>query len=247
MGGPATPGTLTGDVPPERGALVAGLRFIEGVGAGWMRSDLVTWLNEDLVGPGRMTPVSVVHEAVVGAIALDPATSAAAERPASLDALPKLLAVARSRVVVTLRAFVSTPPDDRFLQAAIFHERVQRVRGDRVASVWVARPTDKDLLSDVVLSLFAADILMHREFHEQSLCVCEPCGRVSFQPATTGRSGCVEHPVRGASGFVRPGSTPSMRRVESQASLRVDGAGSDAPGSAPARRTITPPPRSKRG
>jgi len=178
----------------DRGALLAAVKFVEGVANGWTVRELVEWFAEDLVGPGRMLPVATVYEAVVGAIALDPATSAAAARVASLDDLPKLLAISRSRVVVTLRAFIAKPPDDRFLHTAIFNERVQRVKVERGA-VWVARPAEKDLLSDIVLSLFAADILMHREYHEQSMCVCETCGRVSFTVAAP-RTSCPEHPVR---------------------------------------------------
>ena len=46
---------------------------------------------------------------------------------------------------------------------------------------------------------------MHREFHEQNLCVCDVCGRVSFTPSMTSRHGCSDHIVRGdaISGFHR--------------------------------------------
>ena len=40
-------------------------------------------------------------------------------------------------------------------------------------------------MSDVVLSLFAVDVLAHREFHEQ-LCVCDVCGDL-VQPGVTRR------------------------------------------------------------
>jgi hypothetical protein len=175
--------------------LVAGLAFIDGVAAGWGRAGLLDWLSEHLVKTGRMQPPGVVREAVVGAIALDPATSAKGPKVAPLTELPKLLAMARSRVIVSLRAFIAAQSDDRFLKGAIYGERVQRVKNEG-QSVWVARPREADLLSDIVLSLFAADVLMHREFHERSLCVCEVCGRVSFQPESTTRGGCVEHPPK---------------------------------------------------
>lgn len=192
----------------ERGALVAGLAFIEGVAAGWSRNELVAWIDEHLVATGRMQRPSAVSEAVVGAIALDPATSATGPRVATLSELPKLLAMARSRAVVALRAFIATPSDDRFLRAAIFAGRVERVRSG-TGSVWVARPRDQDHLGDVVLSLFAVDVLMHREFHEQNLCVCDVCGRVSFQRNVVTPSGCPEHLPRteAQSGFQRSGGS----------------------------------------
>ncbi|APR79029.1 Hypothetical protein A7982_04376 [Minicystis rosea] len=55
----------------------------------------------------------------------------------------------------------------------------------------MARPGDA--LSDLILGLFAVDVLSYREFHEQNLCICDVCGRVSYNPATTTRSGCSEH------------------------------------------------------
>ena len=195
-------------IASDRGALVGGVAFVEGVPGGWSRAELAAWIEEHLVAPGRMLRPSTASEAVVGAIALDPATSATGPRVATLAELPKLLAIARSRVVVALRAFVATPSDDRFLKAALFAGRVERVRvGNN--NVWLARPREQDQLGDVVLSLFAADVLMQREFHEQNLCVCEVCGRVSFQRAVTSVSGCTEHLPRSEtqSGFQRAGSS----------------------------------------
>ena len=43
-------------------------------------------------------------------------------------------------------------------------------------------------MSDIVLSLFAVDVLAYREFHEQNLCVCDVCGRISYNPRQTSRS-----------------------------------------------------------
>lgn len=193
---------------PERTALRAGIAFLEGVAAGWTRSDLVAWLDAELVAPGRMLRPSAVHEVAIGSIALDPATSATAARVAPLSELPRLLAMARSRVVVTLRGFVAVPQDDRFLKTAIYAHRVERA-STKDGSAWVARPSERDLLGDIVLSLFAVDILMHRELHERQLCVCDVCGRVSFHPFVTTRLGCAEHIPRSEahSGFHR--SKPS--------------------------------------
>jgi hypothetical protein len=89
---------------------------------------------------------------------------------------------------MTLRGLISTPCDDRFLNAAIFAGRVRREGGR-----WRLAMRDRDTLTDVVLGLFAVDVLEHRELHQQTLCVCDTCGRISYDPATTTRSGCHEH------------------------------------------------------
>jgi hypothetical protein len=93
-------------------------------------------------------------------------------------------------------ALVGTlPSDDRFLHGAIFVGRVQRVMAGK-QPVWAARPEETDKLIDIVLSLFAADILMHRESYETDLCVCNRCGKISFHPRIAGRYGCSEHRSR---------------------------------------------------
>ena len=98
------------------------------------------------------------------------------------------MAMTRWRVIVTLRGLLASPADDRFLQAAIFAGRVRRPQSE-----WLAEPRDTDALSDIVLSLFAIDVLSHREFHEQNLCVCDVCGRISYNPKATSRAGCADH------------------------------------------------------
>jgi hypothetical protein len=172
----------------SRQMLLTGLTFIEAATSGWTRRDLLLWLSSSapLFGwPG--TPASVT-EGAVGTIALHPGVRVMADRVARLEDLPKLLAMARWKCVVTLRALISN--DDRFLKGAIFKGRVRR---DAKSPSWLARPCESDLLSDVVLSLFAADILTYREFHDANLCVCEVCGRISFNPGGTSRRGCAEH------------------------------------------------------
>jgi hypothetical protein len=96
--------------------------------------------------------------------------------------------MARWQVILTLRGLLSTPADDRFLHAAIFSQRVKRVAG-----TWRASVGDRDSMSDIVLSLFAVDVLAYREFHEQNLCVCDVCGRISYNPRATSRGGCSDH------------------------------------------------------
>ena len=193
LGVPGDPGDKRAS---DRGALVGGLTFVEGVASGWRRAALEAWIWAHLVSPGRMLQPSAIREPPYGPISLG------GDAPES-DDFPKLLARARSNAVEALRAFIGTPPSDAFVRAAIFADRAQRRRVD-ARSVWVARPTPTDTLGEVVLSLFAVDLLMHRELHEAKLCVCGVCGRVSFQPALTSRHGCSDHPSGSdnSSGFV---------------------------------------------
>jgi hypothetical protein len=177
-----------GDDGDERIALLAGLTFVEGATSGWGRDDVTGWFRAHASALGRKDPPVSVTDATVGTIALQPGVKLAGDKVARLDDLPKLLAMTRWRVILSLRGLLSKPCDDRFLQAAIFAGRVERVEG-----AWRAKPRKTDLLSDVVLSLFAVDCLGHRDFYDQSLCVCDVCGRVSFNPKTTTRAGCSDH------------------------------------------------------
>ncbi|APR80500.1 Hypothetical protein A7982_05847 [Minicystis rosea] len=193
---------------PERLALLAGLTFVEGATSGWNARDLLDWFKTYAVALNRKTPPVSVADAVVGTISLVPGAKLAGDRVARIEDLPKLLAMSRWRVVVTLRGLIAQPCDDRFLQAAIFAERVRREN-----SAWIAQPRDNDLLSDIVLSLFAVDVLSQRDFHDQNLCVCDVCGRISYNPAVTTRSGCGDHLPRtdstsGFQGTGRPSFPP---------------------------------------
>lgn len=183
----------------DRAMLLAGLTFIEAATSGWMARDLLLWFgsNAELLGwPG---PPAAVTDVSVGTIALQPGARVTAERVARLEDLSKLLAMARWKVVVTLRGLLSG--DDRFLKGAIFAGRVRR---DAKASEWLARPREADVLSDIILSLFAADVLAYRDFHDNSLCVCDVCGRISYNPAVTTRAGCADHlPGTGTTSGVR--------------------------------------------
>lgn len=172
----------------ERTTLLAGLTFVEASTTGWTARDLLLWLGSSaaLFGwPGA--PVSVSDPAI-GTIALHPGSRVTASHVGRPEELPKLLTLARWKAVMTLRGLLSG--DDGFLKGAIFKGRVQR---DAKASSWLSRPRETDLLSDIVLSLFASDILAYREFHEDNLCVCDVCGRISYNPRSTSRGGCAEH------------------------------------------------------
>jgi hypothetical protein len=172
----------------ERATLLAGLTFVEAATVDWTARDLVQWSDENAPLLGwRGAPPSVA-EMPIGTIALRAGAPASGDRVAQEGELPKLLLTARWKVAVTLRGLLSG--DDSFLNGAIFSGRVRR---DGKASEWLARPSESDALSQIVLSLFVADILAYREFHESNLCVCDVCARVSYNPQGTGRAGCVDH------------------------------------------------------
>lgn len=174
---PSLPAVASG---VDRAGLLGGLGFLEAVAQSSCEQNLALWFGtvaEHLGWPGL--PASV-GEPGVGAVLLSSSLAPAG--------VPQLVSTARETVVKSLRGFLNG--DDRFLQAALFSGRVRR---DAAVSTWVARPREADALSDVVLSLFAADILAYREFHDRALCICEVCGRASFNPKITTRLGCIEH------------------------------------------------------
>src|SRR5262245_41803399 len=151
----------------ERTTLLGGVAFVDGVASGWGCWELTGWFEDHLVAPGRMpkSPASVTEQGF-GSITVDPRRSDLKRKGATgIEEMPRVHAAARTRVIEALRGFMAAAADDRFLNAAIYAKRVERKqRGKQVA--WVACPSESDRLSDIVLSLFAADILMHREFHE---------------------------------------------------------------------------------
>jgi hypothetical protein len=177
----------------ERRALLAGVTFLELTDAPDLRLEaLAGWFEEHVVANGCMPRLSVLLEPPVGSVALR-ATGAALDR-AQQD-LPRIATTARARVIAALRGFIAAPSDDRFLRAAIFLGRVRREE-----SRWVARPEPTAPLSGIVLGLFAVAILSERSFYDHHLCVCDVCGRVSFDASPAMRRFCSTHAAR-ASGL----------------------------------------------
>jgi hypothetical protein len=173
----------------ERRALLAGITFLEVTDSDRLEvATLARWFEEHVVASGCMPRLSVVLEPPAGSVALRPSGAALARANADL---PRLVDTARARVVGALRGLVTVPSDDRFLRAAIFLGRVRRHEGR-----WIARPEPTAPLSGIVLSLFAVPLLSERAFYERELCVCEVCGRVSFDRATSSRGLCHVHAAR---------------------------------------------------
>lgn len=173
-----------------RHALVAALTFLEKATQHTLdMSALDAWIGRHLVGTGWMPWPGQISERSVGHIVLAPGTQATAEAEAKCDAIVQ---EARAHVVITLRSFAGPEGDDRFLAAAIFRDRVQRDSRGMMAA-WVPRPRGEDPLSEILLSLFAADILANRESYERSLGVCPVCGRVGFDPTGVEKPRCPAH------------------------------------------------------
>jgi hypothetical protein len=179
-----------------RPLLAAGLAFVDGARVESFHSrELSAWLKAWLVLPGLMAMPTTVSEPSVGTVALGSAISGA--WAAGTDArLVRIVAAARARVTATLAGLVATPVDDRFVAAAIFSGRVQRSSGSnsgRARGSWLPKPAATDRLSDIVLSVFAADVLSNRDEYDASLCVCDVCGRVALDPTRLSSTLCEEH------------------------------------------------------
>ncbi|XXX73538.1 hypothetical protein WMF30_38440 [Sorangium sp. So ce134] len=179
---PSAPSLVSKD--HDRRALLAALTFVDKPPRS--AAALARWFEKHLAAPGWMPRPGYVTEGFSMQVALGAPAPADQDEPE----LQELVEAARFRVLSSLRALMPPAADDRFLAAAIDGERVRRA-GD--AALWEPCPREEDLLSDIVLSLFAADILSYREFHDAYLCVCKTCLRIDFDPSRSGRTGCPEH------------------------------------------------------
>ncbi|MFO0617729.1 MAG: hypothetical protein U0414_34360 [Polyangiaceae bacterium] len=109
---------------------------------------------------------------------------------ASALELRAILTEARGRVASELGAWIADPRADALLRRLMDEGALRQ----RSSGAWSPRVSARPRLSDLVLSLFAADIGDRRALYESKLCVCKVCGRVSFDPSVGERTGCVEHP-----------------------------------------------------
>jgi hypothetical protein len=182
-----------------RRALAAGLEFLDASAApGWGVRGVRDWFAEHLVEPGLMRPPTVLAEPGAGVVSLHESDAKTLTSSANLS---RLLAGARIRIISALRGLNASPTDDRFLSAAIFAGRVQRLRTVS-ESHWVPQPEPTAPLSAIVLCLFAVDVLSHRDEYEKRLSVCDVCDRVTFQDGALRRNSCPDH-LSHMSGFTR--------------------------------------------
>jgi hypothetical protein len=207
----------------ERRALLGGISFLELSETGQLDvPGLASWFDEHVVAAGCMPRLSVVLEPPAGTVALRPGVGAVATAAADL---PRIITTSRLRVLEALRGLIASPSDDRFLRASIFVGRVRREEGR-----WVARPEPTAPLSGIVLSLFAVAILSERAFYDRQLCVCDTCGRVSFDAQPGFRRACPTHTPRASTTSLKPtarglsAQTPSGS-MTAPASARKTGGG----------------------
>jgi len=183
--------TLPAGMSNDRRALVGALAFVEGIGIGSMGArEIRNWIDEYLVRAGRMERPTHLTEPMAGTMLLDALVGPTAT--ASRTQLDRILGRARARVVRTLSGLLQTPADESFIEAAKTTGRVQSIEPNGTG-LWIARPRRDDALSDIVLGMFAADILSNRSLYDQNVCVCSVCGRISFRGKTMPRTSCREH------------------------------------------------------
>jgi hypothetical protein len=172
-----------GDLHDHR-ALLAGMTFLEmTLGGQGDLGELRRWLDEHVVSGRFLAPLDAVREPQAGSVRLDPPS-----RP-GVDLAPAVLRMARARVVHELGGLAGSQRDDRFIRAAIHAGRVRRE-----GAVWRPSPTAADALSDIVLCLFAAAVLSEPQAYQQRFCLCDTCGRVSFDDRPEMRHSCGDHP-----------------------------------------------------
>ena len=194
--------------PEPRSAIAAGLAFLDASAApAWGVRGLREWFAQHLVEPGYMRLPSLVTEPSAGSVILH---GSGTESLTSQANLPRVLGAARIRIISALRGLNASPTDDRFLAAAIFAGRVRR-RRVHSESRWVAQPEPTAPLSGIVLSLFAVDVLSHREEYDNHLSVCDVCNRITFQESALRRKSCPDH-LPHESGFTRRVTPPERTR-----------------------------------
>ncbi|AUX27611.1 hypothetical protein SOCEGT47_082070 [Sorangium cellulosum] len=164
-------------------SLAGALQFMQVTTRPWEPHELTAWLHEHVVAPGWMKAPRAVREPGADVVAL----CGIEDRRREVAALAER---ARRRVALALLDFVAPNPEGGFLRAALYSARVRwSVAVDRAG--WLPAPRESDFLSDVVLSLFAAEILSGAELYRSHMTVCAACGRVAFaQEARPRGAGC---------------------------------------------------------
>lgn len=189
--------TNHGSLPTTRDSALA---FTEGVRGGWLASDLLAWVDEHLLRPGRLVvpgggSLERVCEHDVGTVMIRPAwaTEPAGRVDLAISAVPRLLETCRQRVLEVLRKVIETGQMD-FVNAALFGGRVVRGRESRGHGIWNVSVSADMALSEQILALFAADALERPDDYAHDLSVCDACGAVTIEPLPGGsRHGCPAH------------------------------------------------------
>lgn len=159
---------------------ICAVAFVDSAARIGTREALGAWLEYDLAYLRPSSGWSRVHE---GPAFQDCASAGALE-------LRSLLGEARRRVVDTLAAWLDDPTANAFQLALVSagHVRLEPGVG------WVPVVGTELQLSELVLRLFAADMMERHDVYAARLCVCKQCGRLSFEPSVSERRGCPDHP-----------------------------------------------------
>jgi hypothetical protein len=160
-----------------------GASFLEGVVTKRLvRDNFNGWIEQNLIATGYLLGVLRIHEPIFGALPTDKGCSPFLPETPPADEIAALLVRARARVIGHLQGLLRVPAEDRFISTAIYSRRVRRssVGGIGGSMSWIPHPRHDDNVSDIIMSLFVADILGRREFYEQNLCICQRCGRIRF-------------------------------------------------------------------
>jgi len=153
-------------------SLPGGVAFMAGERLPSTPRDLLAWLDAHVVEPGWMRMPRNIREPGLPLIELD-------ARAGLARSVQVLTSKACARVGAALIGFLAPVPDERFLHAAIHGGRVRRGHVER-QPLWLPSPRETDFLSDIVLSLFAADLLQNPDLFRPHMCVCPSCSRVTF-------------------------------------------------------------------
>ncbi|WP_394822010.1 hypothetical protein [Pendulispora albinea] len=199
---PAEPYCYLEDGNPWRVATncrAAGLAFVNGVGRGWTKRDLVRWL----VGAYRDAAYPLP-----GAERIGFETNIAEVDPKRIE---RLLFGVRDHVLKSL----DTTPDGLVSLScwAKTAGSIMRSRHGNGEMGYIPVDWPRMRLEDRVMSLFAVDALIRARDYERRLSICGRCGAVSFDDAARERGFCDLHPDR--------------MRYDSGILPKTEGAGSD--------------------
>lgn len=182
--------TVVSGTDGDRQALIGALELMESSANDSMNVlDFIAWCDEYLVKPGYMRSPTRVFESGVGTVYLG---ASMAHHPGQDAMLRRILVVVRQKVSALLRGLLNDPPDERFLSFLVATGRVYSTEFKQQRS-WRIRARPDDRLRDIVMSLFASDILSNRHVYDERLSVCNECGRISFRIERKTRERCSVH------------------------------------------------------
>lgn len=174
----------------DRQALIGALELLECAANNSMNVlDFISWFDEYLVKPGYMSRPTRAFECGVGTVYLGTSMAKYQGQDATLH---RILVAVRQKVSAILSGLLCDPPDERFLTFLLATGRVYNIELKH-QRVWRVRGRPDDRLRDIVMSLFASDILANRRIYDQRLSVCNECGRISFRIEKKNRERCALH------------------------------------------------------